>query len=202
MSNYLAIATVTATIGRIVSEALDRVPDPSGIPKVRFGPPQADPQRIGCTIFLYRTTMNTFRRNDDLPTRDDGGQFVGRPRVTVDADYLMTFAGDETTLEAQRFLGAVVSALHAQPFLSADAVRRTVAGTAYLRGSDFDPQTKVRLVPGTIDQQFMAQLWSTFPQVPYNVTALYTASSIPIDADVTPVPQRAVLEVDARVLPR
>jgi hypothetical protein len=202
MSNYLAVATVTATLGRIVSEALDRVPDPSGIPKVRFGPPQADPQRIGCTIFLYRTTINAFLRNDDLPTRDDGGQFVKRPRVTVDADYLMTFAGDETTLEAQRFLGAVVSTLHAQPFLSQDAVRRTISGTSYLRASDFDPQTKVRLVPLAIDHQLIAQLWSTFPQVPYNVSVLYTATSIPIDADVALVPQREVTQVVGRVVPR
>lgn len=200
MTNYLSIATVTATLGRLIGEALERIPNPSGIPQVRYGPPQADPQHIGCTVFLFRLTPNASRRNEDLPSRDESGVYVHRPRLTLDADYLLTFSGDETTLEAQRFLGAVAVTLHARPFLPAEAVRRTIAGTSFLRGSDFDPAMKVRFVPATLDYHVLSQLWSTFPQVPYNISMMYTASSIPVDADVTPAVPELVQEVDTQVL--
>jgi len=203
VSNYLAIATVSATVGRLVGEALERVPNPSGIPRVRFGPPQVDPQYVGCTIFLFRVSTNAFRRNDDLATRDDNGVFVERPRAVVDVDYLFTFAGEEATLEPQRFLGAVVSALHTRPFLSREAIRRTIVGSTYLKGSDLDAQVHhVRFTPRDLDQQTMGQLWSTFPQVPYNVSVVYTASAIIIDADITPTVPPPVTEVHGDVSPR
>jgi hypothetical protein len=200
VSNYLALATVTATVGRLVGEALERVPNPSGIPRVRFGAPQADPQYVGCSIFMYRVVMNPFRRNEDLATRDDTGRFVERPRIALDVDYLFTFAGDESTLEPQRFLGSVVSALQTQPFLARDAIRRTIAASSYLKGSDLDLDAgQIRLSPRDVDQQSMSQLWNTFPQVPYNVSVVYTASAILIQPDVTPVLVPPVLEVGPTV---
>jgi len=202
VSNYLALATVSATVGRVVGEALEQIANPSGIPRVRFGPPQVDAQYVGCTIFLYRVVTNPYRRNDDLPLRNDGGGFVKRPRATLDADYLFTFAGEEATLEPQRFLGSVVSALHAQPFLARDAIRRTIAASSYLKGSDLDAQIDhIRLTPHGIDQQTMGQLWMSFPQVPYNVSVVYTASAILLDAQVTPLEIPEVTEVDVTVEP-
>ncbi len=91
MSNYLAIATVTAVFGDMIGKALARIPNPSGIPRVRFGPPQPDPQFVGCSLFLYGVSLQAA---------------VRRNAAVVDANYLLTFAGDEETLEPQRFLGA------------------------------------------------------------------------------------------------
>lgn len=199
MSNYLALAAVTATLGRMIGEALEQIPHPSGIPRVRFGPPQADPQHLGCTVFLYRVSVNPFRRNEDLPTRTAAGALVERPRAVLDADYLLTFAGDEKTLEPQRFLGAVVSALQLQPMIPRDAVKRTIAGLDFLRTSDLDQDAgHVRLAPGMIDHQSMAQLWNTFPQVPYNVSIVYTASAIVIEPDVNPELVPRVTDVEVR----
>jgi hypothetical protein len=200
VSNHLAIATVTATVARLVGEALEQIPNPSGIPRVRFGPPQADAQYVGCTIFAYRVVTNAFRRNDDLATRNDLGGFVVRPRAMLDVDYLFTFAGEEATLEPQRFLGAVISALHAQPFLSRDAIRRTIATSSYLRGSDLEAEVDhIRFTPRDIDQHSMGQLWSTFPQVPYNLSVVYTASAIALEAQITPAVIPHVLEVEPSV---
>jgi hypothetical protein len=203
VSNHLALATVTATIGRMVGEALERVASPSGIPRVRFGPPTDDPQHLGCTVFLYRVAMSPHLRNTDLATRDESGTYVERPHAALDADYLLTFGGDEATLEPQRFLGAAVSALHARPFLSAEAIRRVIAATPYLAGSDLDGRVeRVRLVPQVLDHQAMTQLWGTFPRVPYNLWIAYRASTILIEADVTPVTPPPVRTVEPTVLPR
>lgn len=202
MSNYLALATVSATVGRLVGEALEQIPNPSGIPRVRFGPPQADAQYVGCTIFVYRVATNPFLRNEDLPTRNDDGAFVQRPQATLDVDYLFTFAGEEATLEPQRFLGSVICALHAQPVLASDAIRRTIAASSYLKGSDVDAQIdRISLRPRDIDQQTMGQLWNTFPQVPYNLSVVYTASAILIDAQITPIEIPLVTAVEATVDP-
>jgi hypothetical protein len=196
MSNYLALAAVTAALGRMIGEALEQIPHPSGIPRVRFGPPLSDPQHLGCSVFLYRVAVNPFRRNEDLTTRSASGVLVQRPRAVLDADYLLTFAGDEKTLEPQRFLGAVVSALQAQPLIPRDTIKRTIAGLDYLRDSDLDREPgHVRLAPGMIDHQSMAQLWNTFPQVPYNVSVVYTASAIVIEPDLDPVPIPPVTDV-------
>jgi Pvc16 N-terminal domain len=200
VSNYLALATVTATVARLVGEALEQIPNPSGIPRVRFGPPQADAQYVGCTIFMYRVVTNPYRRNEDLATRDDAGTFLQRPRATLDVDYLFTFAGEESTLEPQRFLGSVITALHAQPFLSRDAIRRTIAASSYLKGSDMAAQVgHIRLAPRDVEQTAMSQLWNTFPQVPYNISVAYTASAIVLEAQVTPREIPPVTEVHRTV---
>jgi len=200
LSNYLSIAAVTATIGRRVSQALEDVPNPSAIPKVRFGPPQSDPQYIGCTIFMFRVTPNASLRNDDLPTRDEQGRYLRKPTLSLDADYLLTFAGDEPTLEAQRFLGAVAVAFHVEPFLNPEDIQRTIAAASYLRGSDLGARPgSVRILPSALDAHLMSQLWSTFPQVQYNVSMLYTASAIPVEADVATYLPTLVRDVDTQV---
>ena len=197
MSNYLALATVTATFGGMIGEALEQIAKPSGIPRVRFGPPLSDPQEVGCSIFLYRVSVNPFLRNDDVPTRSGDGTLTQQPRAVVDADYLLTFAGDETTLEPQRFLGAVVSALHAQPVIARDLIKRTIAGRSDLTGSDLDQGDLVRVTPRTMDHQSMARLWSTFSQIPYKVSIVYTASPIVIEPGVPPQPIPPVTNIEA-----
>jgi hypothetical protein len=205
MSNYLALASVTAAFGRIIAEALERVPEPSGIPRVRFGTPQNDPQFIGCTLFVYRISVNAFRRNEDLPVRDEDGLYVERPAVALDAEYILTFFGEETTLEPQRFLGSVVSAVHARPVLSRDEIQRMTEATPYLRGSDLGTSLhRVRLAPTALDHHAMTQVWGTFPQIPYRISVAYTASTITIDADVTPrtIPPVREVTFDPPVGPR
>jgi hypothetical protein len=116
---------------------------------------------------------------------------------------LLTFAGDEATLEPQRFLGATIATLHARPFLPADEIRRVISATPYLSGSNLDASVeRVRLIPTSIDHQSLAQLWNTFPQVPYNVSMVYGASAIVLDADVTPVKVQRVETVVPTVRPQ
>ena len=167
MSNYLSIATVTATIGHIVGEALQAVAAPSATPQVRYGPPQSYPAFVGCGIFLYRVRMNPLGRNNDLPTRDDAGSVVKKPQALLDIDYLLAFSGDETTLEPQRLLCAVVSSFMAQPVLLRDAVRRTIEGAPYLEGSDLDTQPRsIRLAQRDVDDETMRQIWTLFSGIP------------------------------------
>jgi hypothetical protein len=161
VSNSLALATMTATVARLVGAALEQVPNPSAIPRVRFGAPQLEPQFVGCTIFASRIG------------------FIDRPHAALEVDYLLTFAGEEATLEPQRFLGSVVTALHAQPVLAADVIRQTITANAFLEGSDLGVQVDlVRLTPRNVDLQTLGQLVNVFPHMPYNIWVVYTASAI------------------------
>jgi uncharacterized protein DUF4255 len=152
VSNYLALATLTVTIARLVGAALEQIPNPSALARVRFGAPQVDAQFVGCTIFVSRVG------------------FVDRPRAALDVDYLFTFSGDEETLEPQRFLGSVIGALHANPVLGSDAIRQAIAANSFLAGADLDAQlVLIRLTPRNLDQPTLG------------LSVGYTAAAITLD---------------------
>ena len=199
-SNYLTVAAVTATIARQVSEALAQIPAPSKSPVIRYGLSERDPAFVGCTIVLYRLNASPFRRNDAVPARNHEGAFVQKPRVAVEADYLFAFSGDEATLEPHRFLGAVVSAFNAQPFLSFAAMRHTIQDTPYLSGlAGADQAEHIRLRQRDVDDETLSRVWGLFPGIPYQLSAFYTASPLTIEAEVTPVAIPPVSEVQLSI---
>ena len=200
MSNYLSIAAVSATIAHVVDAALEQAFGPSATPRVRYGPPQTDPVFTGCTMFLYRVRTNAVSQNDALPWRDASGSLIGKPRVALEADYVFSFFGDDATLEPQRLLGAVVAAFAANAVLSSEMIGRAIAETPDLHGADLHEESgRVRVLPRDIDEATMSQLWSLFPEVPYGLSAVYTASVIPIDAAVDALPPPPpVVEVNIR----
>ena len=95
MSNFLAIATVTAALKVALENAL--AVDTSGMSHdVIIGRPDAienNGNTAGVNIYLYQVTPNTAWRNADLPTRNAAGILVQRPRIALDLHYLLTFYG-------------------------------------------------------------------------------------------------------------
>jgi len=203
VSNYLAVATVTAALAGVVREAMQSVPNLSNVPDVRIARPLPDPNFVGAHLFLYRVAPNGFLRNEDLPTRDGDNRLVQRPRTPLDLEYLLTFYGNEQSFEPQRLLGRVVTALHAAPTLGPDRIRRTIANTPSLIGSDLDREAQpVRFVPLTLDLEQLSRMWSVFYQVPYNVSLAYAGSLVWLDAEGTPEPARPITQVGGSVSPR
>jgi hypothetical protein len=167
----------------MIGEALARVDRPSAKPRVRFGPPQPDRQFVGCSLFLYGVSPNAARRNEGLPAPTAPGPGAERSRAVLDAKYLLTFAGDEKTLEPQRFLGAVVSALQAQPIVPRDTIKQVIESLDYLRGSDLDQAPDdVRLAQAPLDLAVLAELWESVSPAPYRLVVAYTATPVVIDA--------------------
>src|ERR1700744_2485579 len=120
MSNYLAIATVTAALQQILT-----APVGSAVSGATVGFGRPDPGNTTAplvNIFLYQITPNATFRNCDLPTRRSDGTLAQRPQAAYDLHYLMTFHGDDTQLQPQRLLGAVVTTLHSQPLLLNDSI--------------------------------------------------------------------------------
>ena len=71
MSNYLAIATVTAALRQVISDAvLVDVPSAeTNVTHLRPGGEPAGTPTTGVNVFLYAVTPNGALRNGDVPTR-------------------------------------------------------------------------------------------------------------------------------------
>jgi hypothetical protein len=183
MSNFLAVATVTGTLRRLLeaavaadvpgAEASTRRPDDTTIPSP------------GVNIYLYQVLPNTAWQSTDLPTRDGNGALVQRPRIALDLYYLLSFYGDEGVLEPQRVLGSAVRTLHARPLLSRDLIRATTQDPTFdfLSGSDLADEielVKYTQIPLSLEE--LSKLWSVFFQTPYTVSVAYRATVVRIEA--------------------
>jgi hypothetical protein len=200
MSNTLAIATVTATLQQTISGALPgsgvggaivttlRPDAPSGLPTV------------GVNIFLYQVTPNLAFQNADVPTRRADGSLLRRPQAAIDLHYLLTFYGDDATLDQQRLLGATILELHAAPVLSRDVVRQVQNNVAFLSDSNLADQIDlVRVTPANLSLEDVNKLWMTFPNVDYVLSVAYVAGVVLIETDDEP-PGPALPVLKRRVL--
>ncbi len=186
MSNYLAIATVTATLEAVVRDAMQTVRPSAEVTSAR---PESDPAFVGAQLFLYRVVPNVSVRNDNLPTRDAGGRLVQRARYPADLEYLLSFyGGPDTEYGAQLLMGRVITALISEPVLSAERIRAAIKGKEpTLDGSDLDrTPDRIRLSPITLDPEQLVRLWSAIYQVPYVLSVPYAATAVWLDSEATP----------------
>ena len=189
MSNFLAIATVTATLQAILQDAVSV--DVPGANAIIDRPDGIGPDTLGVNIYLYQVTPNVAWRNVDLPTRSSDGRLVQRPQVALDLHYLLTFYGDDAQLEPQRVLGSTVRALHAQPVLPRVTIQETVDSLDYLSRSDLAEEMElVKFMPISLSLEDLSKLWSVFFQTPYTLSTAYKATVVLIEAEETP--QRAL----------
>lgn len=200
MSNFLAIATVTATlqqtlqaaVGAAVSGATVRTQRPEAA-----GTATPDPH---VNLYLYQVTPNAAWRNADLPLRGPGGRLVDRPQVALDLHYLLSFYGDDGTLEPQRLLGCVARTFHARPVLTRQIIRDTIASPSYrfLAGSNLADEVElVKFTPLALSLEELAKLWSVFFQTPYTLSIAYQGTVVLIESEV---PHQTALPVRERRL--
>lgn len=187
MSNFLAVATVTATLRRLLQAAVSQ--DVSGATVTTSRPEDsgAGLPLTGVNLFLYQITPNPDLRNLDLPTRRGDGSVLELPQAAVDLHYMLSFHGDEVTLEPQRLLGSVTRTLHARPLISRQQIEDTLADPAFafLAGSDLaDAIERIRLVPMGLSLEEQSQIWSgIFTNVPYHLSVVYRVSVVLLTAE-------------------
>ncbi len=186
MSNALAIATVTAALREMLQEDATWIVPGSEVTNLR---PQemenrpADNARIN--IYLYQIVPNAALRTADLPTRRSDGTLIQPPQSAWDLHYLLSFYGNESTLEAQRLLGSTVDILHAQPFLSRSKISTIIskANNQYLANSNLDEQVEsIKFTPLILNLEELSKVWSVFFQTTYSLSVAYQASVILIES--------------------
>lgn len=186
MSNYLAIATVTATMQRILQSSLQE-----DVPGVRVTTVRPDASghgtpEVGVNLFLYQVAPNPAWRNTDLHTRRPKGDLIKHTQAGLNLYYLMTFYGNEIELEPQRLLGSAVRTLLDQPILTTEMIDQTLRHPtfSYLAGSTLMEQVeRVTLVPSPMTTEELSKIWSVFFQTPYTLSFGYQGSTVLIEGD-------------------
>lgn len=204
MSNYLAIATVTAVFSQKIQAALNKVQSLSAAPQViNRKPEKPDGQMVGVNLYLYDVEFNNSLRNNDLATRRADGSLIQQPQVPLNLKYHISFYGQETTLETQRMMGAVIVELHAQPFITPDEIEqyiKTVGPDNLLAASDLQKQNaRIKIEPVLLSMEDVTKMWSSFFQLPHQHSLNYEISVILMESDFPiekPLPAREV-EVSA-----
>jgi hypothetical protein len=210
VSNSLAIATTTVVLEDIVQSGLGGV---TGAKVTNVRPDEKDNGSPSpeANVFLYQILPNAALRNADLPTRTSNGDLRRRPQLALDLHYLLSFYGDEAILEPQRLLGGALSAIHARPLATADAIQAIVDASPgtdltdprrYLGGTDLGEQVdRVTFTPLALNLEELSKLWSTLFRVPYVLSVAYQASVVLVEAQVTPRPALPVRLSNLYVVP-
>src|SRR6266498_2047626 len=168
MSNFLAIATVTATLSQLIQDTVEVDVPGAGVSTVRPDIAGNNNSQANVNIFLYQVTTNSAFRNVDLPTRSSDGSLVQRPKVALDLHYLFSFYGDEGKFIAQK--------INDLNFLTGV-------------GLDQDPEL-VKFTPLPLSLEELSKLWSILIQTPYALSIVYIATVVMIESEDTP--QRAL----------
>ena len=195
MSNFLAIATVTAALKELLySNALKDVDgadvltmQPDNAAKAAGGQPRIN-------LYLYQVTPNAAWRNADLLTRRADGTLYQRPLAALDLHYMISFYGDENELVAHRLLGSVVRTLHAEPQLTRERIRTTIDNPSFSSflnapGKESNLADQVELVkfsPLHLSLEEFAKIWSVMYQIPYVLSVAYQGTVVLIEGDGIP----------------
>ncbi len=186
MSNYLAIASVTATLQRILQMAIQQEVYGARVTTDRPNTKEGGLTETCLNIYLYMVQPNTAYRNSDSSIRRPKGDLVKRTQSALDLRYLFSFHGNETELEPQRMLGCVISTLQDIFTITPDMIRDTLADptSGVLVGADLADQIEpIRISPIDISVEDMSKIWSVFFQTPYSLSAAYKGSIILIEGE-------------------
>jgi len=186
MSNYLALAAITAALRDMLQDAaLAAVPGADVVLK-RPETVNTDGQdKAAMNLFLYQSSSDPTWSNLDLPTRNRQGLLLRRPQLALNLDYLLSFHGSELLMEPQRLLGSVITTLHAYPILEIERIRRAIDNYDYLaQGALFDQPEPVRLSLLNPSLEELSKLWSVFFQVPYTLSIVFRVSPVFVEAQL------------------
>lgn len=204
MSNFLAIATVTAALRRTLQAALDTDVPGAKVTTVRPDGSGSDVPQTSANLYLYQVTPNASLSNIDMPNRSSEGRLIQRPQVALDLHYLLTFYGDDKELKPQRLLGSVVRTLHDRPVLTRQMIKNTIADPTFpfLHDSNLaDALETVKFIPASLSLEELSKLWSVFFQTPYQLSVAYIGTVIFIESEEAPQSALPVRERNLYVVP-
>ncbi len=186
MSNHLAIATVTASLQRLIQAAIQTTVEGARATTVRpnqiatGGTPE-----VGVNIFLYQTISNTHLANlDAAPLRSKGTP--PHRQTPLDLYYMFSFYGNDVELQPQRLLGSVVSVLSDKSILNSGILQDTCNDPTFefLGNSDLHQQVPdITITPVNLSLEDLSKTWSVFYQTPYVLSIAYKVMIVVIEGE-------------------
>ncbi|MEM9907662.1 MAG: DUF4255 domain-containing protein [Cyanobacteria bacterium P01_D01_bin.44] len=185
MSNHLAIATVTATLQRLLQSAIQRDVDGARVTTLKPNSIGSSTPESGINLFLYQVAPNSALRNGDTAAfRSKKGPV--RRQSSLDLYYMLSAYGNDTELEPQRLLGSIVRTLSDKTVLTADMIQGAISDAAFLTDSDLTTQPQqITINPVEMDTDELSKVWSTFFQAPYSLSLVYKVMAVVIDGEAS-----------------
>jgi hypothetical protein len=211
VSNYQAVATVTAIFQSILQSAVQVDIDGARVTTVQPRNIGNGTPEIGINLFLYHVGRNPALNNVDAMPRSKGVTI--RRQAALDLYYAISFYGNDTELEAQRLLGSVVRTLNDRSTISGDTIQEAIRMPNYrfLAGSNLGDQIQqLLIVPMDLSLDDLSKVWTVFFQAPYMLSLIYKVTVVMIEGEeslkrslpvgdrnlggVVPFPNRPVVE--------
>lgn len=185
MSNYQAVATVTAILQRMLQVAVQE--DVDGVRVTTVQPRQigTGTPETGVNLFLYQVTRNAALSNADATPFRAKGTPVKR-QVAFDLHYIISFYGNDVELEPQRLLGSIARMFNDRPYVPPDLIEETLADPTFrfLANSNLAEQIQqLLIVPVDLSLEDLSKLWSAFFQAPYLLSLVYKVTTVLIDGE-------------------
>ena len=195
MSNFLGIATVTATISNLLEEVQSDVLG-TKITSKPLDVINSEPAANRLNLFLYQISYNPAYKNDSLPTRNHNGDLIANPSVALDLHYLITAYGlDNDDLLAQQILGSAIRIINENPILTKDIINDTIKTEEKIKFSDLANQAgSIKMNPEMMSIEELSKMWSSFFQTNYRLSAAYRATVVLLDSKKQPKPTLPVKE--------
>lgn len=186
MSNYLAIATVTATLQRTLQQAIQSDVDGARVTTARPDGLGSGTPETGVNLYLYHLKRNPAWGNADMPSRQRKGEMIKRNQIALDLYYLLSFYGNEAELEPHRLLGSALRTMEDRSILSPQMIRETVSEPIFnfLSNSDLAEQldmVRTELFPVSTDE--LSKVWSVFFQTPYSLSVVYKVTVVLLEGE-------------------
>lgn len=183
MATHHAIAVTGQAILGLLAEACPK-PEFAGAQFELYQPTSFQaPMEEGISLYLYRVTVNTTRRN--LPMRQEPNGRRSRPPLPLDLYYMLT-PWAKTAAKQQRLLGWAMRKLEDTPILPAGLMNHYGSET-----ETFRQEEAVELICEPIPLQDMISIWEVFkPHQQLSVT--YVARMIMIESRVEVIESQAV----------
>lgn len=185
MSNHLAIATVTATLQRLLQGAIQRDVDGARVTTLKPNSIGSSTPESGINMFLYQVAHNNALRNSDTAAfRSKKGPI--RRHSSLDLYYMLSAYGNDTELEPQRLLGSVVRVLSDKTVLTSDMIDTAIEDATFLTESDLTHHSQqITINPVVMDTDELSKIWSTFFQAPYSLSMVYKVMAVVIDGELS-----------------
>jgi hypothetical protein len=198
VANHLAIATITATLQRMLQESVQMDVEGARVTTIRPSDIGNGTPETGVNLFMYQVVSNPALNNiDATPARSRGNPI--RRQAALDLYYMLSFYGNDSELAPQRMLGSVVRTLNDRQIVTADMLQATCLDSrfSFLRDSTLAEQVQqITVLPMDFNLEDLSKAWSVFFQTTYVLSMAYKVLVVMVDGQETstralPIRQRS-----------
>lgn len=198
MTNYLAVATVTAALRNIIQTGIkEDLPGTTVTSVTPEGLNNAQKERK-INIYLYQVSpIKELQQENSIPNRHRYNGKTNQKSLQLNLYYLITFYGNELELEPQQLLGSTIRTLLDQSILERDAIDDAISRSDFLANSTLVNQVnKLSFAMNSMTPEELTRIWSTLFRSPYSLSIAYVGKAVLIEggkSGKTALPVRNVL---------